>query len=193
MIVSNNSINSSKSYDKLNHDKADEIISSNPGSFIFNQFKNNANPMAHYLTTGPEIFNDCKNVNFVFAGIGTGGTISGIGKYLKEVKPDTHIIGVEPEESPLITKGFACSHKIQGIGANFIPETYLNEYVDEVITVKGDEAIDCAKQIREIEDIDIGISSGAALKSALNYIEKFKINSGNIVVIFPDKGDRYKW
>lgn len=175
------------------NEKAEELIKTNPNAFIFGQFNCPANPEAHYKMTGPEILKQCKEVDYIFAGIGTGGTISGIGKYFKENKPNTKIIGIEPEESPLITKGYSGQHLIQGIGANFVPKTYLSQYIDEVITVKGKESIEMAKKIRDYENIDIGISSGAALLGAIKYIKENKISNKNIVVVFPDKGDRYSW
>lgn len=175
------------------NDKVTSLLKEIPDSFRFSQFDSPYNPLAHYKTTGPEIHKDLEDVDYVFAGAGTGGTVSGIGKYFKEVKHETKIIGIEPEESPLITKGIAAPHLIQGIGANFVPDTLLKEYVDEFITVKGQEAINTAKKIREAEELDIGISSGAALLGAINYVRTNKLTGKKIVVIFPDKGDRYAW
>ncbi|MCQ2799557.1 MAG: cysteine synthase family protein [Bacilli bacterium] len=175
------------------NDKAASLLEEIPNSFIFSQFDNINNPLAHYKTTGPEILNDLCDVDYVFAGIGTGGTISGIGKFFKEAKPEVRIIGVEPEESPLLTKGVAGPHLIQCIGANFVPNTYLEEYVDDIVAVKGLESIEMAKQIREVESIDIGISSGASLLGAINYIKSNNIKGKKVVAIFPDKGDRYTW
>lgn len=175
------------------NEKAAQILKENPNSFLFGQFISPANPMAHYIWTGPEIYKQCHDVDYIFAGIGTGGTVSGIGKYFKEAKPNTKIIGIEPEESPLLTKGYSSSHLIQGIGANFVPQTFLKEYVDGIITAKGQDSIECAKEIRDLEKIDIGISSGAALLGAINYIKQNNIINKNVVVIFPDKGDRYTW
>lgn len=175
------------------NEMAIQLVKDNENSFIFGQFDNIANPMAHYKWTGPEIYSQCPDVDYVFAGIGTGGTISGLGKFFKENKPNTKIIGVEPYESPLLTKGISGSHLIQGIGANFIPKTLLKEYVDEVTDVKGQESIEMAKIIRKVENIDIGISSGASLLGAIEYIKQNNIKEKNIVVIFPDKGDRYTW
>ena len=173
--------------------KAKEIIENTANAFLFGQFAASSNPDAHYCSTGPELLKDIPNADYIFAGIGTGGTISGIGKYFKECCPTTRIVGVEPYESPLLTKGYASSHLIQGIGANFVPDTYLSKYIDEVVTVKGEESIQMAKLIRKEENIDIGISSGASLLAALNYIKENNIENKNIVVIFPDKGDRYTW
>lgn len=175
------------------NDKALSLLKEIPNSFIFSQFENINNPLAHYKGTGPEILHDLADVDYVFGGIGTGGTISGIGKFFKEAKPDTRIIGIEPEESPLLTKGVAGPHLIQGIGANFIPNTFLKENVDEVIATKGLEAIEMAKKIREVEGIDIGISSGASLLGAINYIKSNNLKGKKVVAIFPDKGDRYTW
>ena len=175
------------------NEKAQEILNKDKNAFLFGQFDSIANPMAHYKWTGPEIYKQCPDVDYVFAGVGTGGTISGIGKFFKENKKEVKIIGVEPLESPLLTKGYAGSHLIQGIGANFVPKTFLNQYVDEIVPVKGTESIEYAKEIRSVENIDIGISSGAALLGAINYIKDNNIVGKNVVVIFPDKGDRYSW
>jgi len=174
-------------------DKTNELLKDIPNSFIFNQFNNKSNSKAHYLMTAREINEDINDVDYIFAGIGSGGTISGIGSYFKEIHHKVKIIGVEPLQSPLLTKGVAGSHLIQGIGANFIPSIYDKNVVDEVIDVDDKESINIAKEIRDIEGIDIGISSGAALLGAIKYIEKYKITNKKIVVIFPDKGDRYIW
>lgn len=174
------------------NEKAEQIVKENENAFIFSQFESMANPDAHFKTTGPEIYKQCDSARYIFAGIGTGGTISGIGKYFKTNKLDCKIIGVEPYESPLITKGLAGPHLIQGIGANFIPHTFLKEYVDEIIPVRGLQAIEMAKIIRKEENIDIGISSGASLLGAINYIKENNVIN-DVVVIFPDKGDRYTW
>ncbi len=162
-------------------------------SIILNQFNNQANIVAHYETTAEELDNQLENIDYIFSGIGTGGTISGISKYFKEKNKNIKIIGIEPEESPLITKGFASSHKIQGIGANFIPPILRLDLIDDVTTVKSEDAIKYSKLIREKEMLDIGISSGAALVGAINYLKNKNIKNKNIVVIFPDKGDRYSW
>lgn len=170
-----------------------ELVKITPNSILFDQFNNQSNPKAHYLTTGPEIYFSLPDTSYVFAGIGTGGTISGTGKFLKEKSPLFKIIGVEPLQSPLLTKGKSGSHPIQGIGANFIPKTFHKEYVDEIIDVDGEESIKIAKEIRKLENIDCGISSGAALLGAIKYIKENNIKDKKIVVIFPDKGDRYSW
>ena len=171
---------------------AKELVKQIPNSFEFKQFDNPSNPKAHYLTTGPEITTDLPKVNMFFAGIGTGGTISGTGKYLKE-KGDVKVIGVEPFESPLLTKGVAGGHLIQGIGANFIPNTYDKNVVDDIVDVKGEEAIKMAKFLRNTGDFDVGYSSGAALLGAINYLKDNGIKGKNVVIIFPDKGNRYSW
>ena len=175
------------------NEKAEQLIKENKNSFIFGQFDNLSNPMAHYKTTGPEIYKQCPYVDCIFAGAGTGGTISGIGKFIKEKNPDIKIVAIEPLESPLLTKGVSGPHLIQGIGANFVPKTLLKEYIDEVVTVEGKASIEMARTIRAEEKLDIGISSGAALLGALNYLKQNNLNGKNIVVIFPDKGDRYSW
>ena len=171
---------------------AKELVKQIPNSFEFKQFDNPSNHKAHYLTTGPEIATDLPKVNMFFAGIGTGGTISGAGKYLKE-KGDVEVIGVEPFESPLLTKGVAGGHLIQGIGANFIPNTYDKNVVDDIVDVKGEEAIKMAKFLRNTGDFDVGYSSGAALLGAINYLKDNGIKGKNVVIIFPDKGNRYSW
>ena len=173
--------------------KAQELNKEIEGSIIFGQFDSINNPEAHYLNTGKEIHEDLEDVDYIFAGIGTGGTISGIGKYYKEHKLDTKIIGIEPYESPLISEGRSGKHLIQGIGANFIPHTFLKEYVDEVITLKGQEAIEEAREIAANEGLLVGISSGCNLKAALNYIEEHDLHNKVIVVIFVDTGERYSW
>ena len=171
---------------------AKELVKQIPNSFEFKQFDNPSNPKAHYLTTGPEIATHLPEVNMLFAGIGTGGTISGTGKYLKE-KGDVKVIGVEPFESPLLTKGVAGGHLIQGIGANFIPNTYDKNVVDDIVDVNGEEAIKMAKFLRNTGDFDVGYSSGAALLGAINYLKDNGIKGKNVVIIFPDKGNRYSW
>ena len=162
-------------------------------SILFKQFDNPNNVLAHYHSTAKEINNDLEDLDYLFAGIGTGGTISGIGKFYKELKKKTLIIGVEPYESPLITKGCASSHLIQGIGANFIPNILDLNVIDEMTTCKGLDAIAMAKLVRALEGIDCGYSSGAALAACINYLKEKNIKGKNVVVIFPDKGDRYQW
>lgn len=163
-----------------------------PNSVILGQFDHESNAKAHYLHTGEEIAKGIRFVDYVFAGIGSGGTISGIGQYMVENKPNVKCIGVEPEESPLITKGIAGPHLIQGIGANFIPKNFKAEYVDEVVTVKGEDAIKMSNEILESEGINVGYSSGANLLAAINYVKANKLENVQIVVIFPDDGGRYR-
>jgi len=173
--------------------KANELHSSIPNSFIFNQFKSHYNPLAHYLVTGPFIFFNIKKPDLLFAGVGTGGTISGTSKYLKERVPTLRTIGIEPLESPLLTQGKSGPHLIQGIGANFVPSTLISEYIDEIEDVCGPDSIAMARLIRDELNIDVGISSGAALLGVINYLKRINVSDKNIIVIFPDKGDRYSW
>ena len=172
--------------------KAEELKKEIPNAIIAGQFENTANPEAHYKTTGPEIWNDTEGkVDIFVAGVGTGGTISGVGKYLKEKNPNIKIIAAEPYESQLLTKGEAGPHKIQGIGANFVPETLDLSIVDEIVPVMSDDAISCARELSLTEGALVGISSGAALK-ATEIIAARKENEGkNIVVLLPDTGERY--
>lgn len=173
-------------------DKANELNKEIKNSLIAGQFENMANPMAHYLTTGPEIYEDLDGkVDIFVAGIGTGGTISGTGKYLKERIKDIKIVGVEPSSSPLLTKGISGSHKIQGIGANFIPNTLDTKIYDEVIAVSDEDAYEVTKDIVRSEGILVGISSGAAIYVAKELAKKEENKDKNIVVILPDTGNRY--
>jgi len=174
-------------------EKANELHESIQNSIIAGQFVNPANIEAHFLNTAPEIHKDINILDYIFAGIGTGGTISGIGKFFKVNNLPTKIIGIEPASSPLITEGHAGKHKIQGIGANFIPDNFKQEYVDEVITVRDDDAIYWAKAITRLEGLLVGISSGASLCGAIDTIKKEKLHHKKIVVIFPDTGERYSW
>ena len=171
-------------------EKANELKESTPNSFIPSQFENPDNPEAHTITTGPEIWEDTEGKVDVFvACIGTGGTVSGTGRYLKEKNPDIKVIGVEPYESPLITKGMAGPHGIQGIGANFIPENVDMTLIDEVVTVKTEAAKEMCRAFAKTEGLLVGISSGAALAAAK---EIAKANEGKtIVAILPDSGERY--
>ena len=172
--------------------EAERIASSLPSAFIPSQFSNPANPRAHYLTTAPEIWSDTEGkVDIFVAGIGTGGTLSGVAKYLKEQNPNILAIGVEPASSPLITQGKAGAHGLQGIGANFIPENYDASLVDEVITVNEENAYLAAQRLAKSEGILCGITSGAALYAAtlLSMREEFK--GKTIVALLPDTGDRY--
>lgn len=173
-------------------EKAEELSRGIPGSFIPAQFDNPANAAAHYKTTGPEIWQDTKgNVDILVAGVGTGGTITGAGRYLKQQKPDIQVIAVEPEESPLLSRGISAAHKIQGIGANFIPKVLDSGSYDEVVTVSGKDALNWAKEIGKTEGILVGISSGAALKAALILAQRPENKDKNIVAVFTDGGDRY--
>ena len=173
-------------------EKANELHASIADSIIAGQFENSANPLAHYKTTGPEIYKDSEGkVDILVAGIGTGGTISGIGKYLKEQNKNIEIVGVEPYDSPVLTNGVSGPHKIQGIGAGFIPNTLDTHIYDRVITVKSEEAYDTLKNLAKLEGIFVGVSSGAALYAA-SLLAKEEENRGkNIVVILPDGGNRY--
>lgn len=172
--------------------KAEKLAAAIDGAIILGQFVNPANPKAHYETTGPEIYADTDGkVDFLVAGVGTGGTLSGTGKYLKEKIAGVKVIAVEPETSPVLSKGVAGPHKIQGIGAGFVPATLDASVYDEVIAVANEDAFIYGKQIGKLEGVLVGISSGAALKAAID-VAKRKENEGKtIVVIFPDSGDRY--
>lgn len=173
-------------------EKAEELQKEIPGSWISGQFNNPSNPNAHYKKTGPEIWEDMEGkIDIFIAGIGTGGTISGTGKYLKEKNPNVKIIGFEPKTSPLITEGKAGSHDLQGIGANFIPENYKSEYVDEVILISDEEAYEMGRKLARKEGILVGITSGACLKAG-EIIGSRPGNEGkNIVCLLPDGGDKY--
>lgn len=172
--------------------KAEELAKEIPNSFIPSQFTNKANPEIHYKTTGPEIYEDTDGLVDIFvAGVGTGGTISGTGKYLKEKKPSTKIVAVEPEGSPVLSKGVAGPHKIQGIGAGFVPETLDTGIYDEIITINNDEAFAKGKESAQEEGILIGISSGAALAAAIKLAQRKENTNKVIVVLFPDTGERY--
>ena len=172
--------------------KADELAKNIPGSFIAGQFENPSNPKAHYLTTGPEIWADTDGkIDIFVATVGTGGTLTGTAKYLKEKNPNIKIVAVEPASSPLLSEGKAGPHKIQGIGANFVPEILDTDLYDEVLTVTDDDAYKAANAIAKLEGILVGISSGAAVSAAAQ-IGKRPENAGkNIVTVLPDSGDRY--
>lgn len=173
-------------------EKANEIKKTNPNVFIPGQFDNPSNPQAHYLTTGPEVYRDLNGkVDILVGGIGTGGTITGIGKYLKEQNPNIKIIGVEPASSPVLSKGYAGAHKIQGIGAGFVPNTLDRNILDEVITIENDDAFATGRLLSKEEGILVGISAGAAMKAALIVANREENKGKNIVVILPDGGDRY--
>ncbi|MBP3685120.1 MAG: cysteine synthase A [Oscillospiraceae bacterium] len=172
--------------------KAEELKQQYPGSIIAGQFVNPANPAAHYRTTGPEVWEDTAGeIDIFVATIGTGGTISGTGKYLKEKNAAIRVIGVEPEESPLITKGYAAPHGIQGIGANFIPEILDRAVIDEVVTVNVGQSYAAGRRMGAEEGILVGISSGAALHAALELAKKEENAGKTIVALLPDSGERY--
>ena len=172
--------------------RALEIKEENPNAFMPSQFTNPANPAIHYKTTGPEIWNDTDGkVDIFIAGIGTGGTISGVGKFLKEQNPNIEIIAVEPTDSPVLSKGQAGSHKIQGIGPGFVPETLNTEIYDEIITITNDEAFKYGKKFSQVEGVLIGISSGAALAAATKIAHRSGNKDKTIVVLLPDTGERY--
>lgn len=171
--------------------KADELAKEYNG-VVLGQFVNPANPLAHYKTTAPEIWNDTDGkVDAFVAGVGTGGTISGVGKFLKERKEDVKIVAVEPKSSPVLSEGVAGAHRIQGIGAGFVPETLDTKIYDEVIPVSNEDAFAFGKLIGKAEGVLVGISSGAALAAAVELANREEFKGKNIVVLFPDSGDRY--
>lgn len=173
-------------------DKAQELALSFKNAFIPNQFSNGANPDSHYKTTGPEIWRDTDGkVDIFVASIGTGGTLSGTGKYLKEQNPKVKIVGVEPQKSPLLTKGFAAPHGIQGIGANFIPKTLDTNIYDEIIDVSDEDAILCARQVAATEGVAVGISSGAVIKACKELAKREENKNKTIVAVLTDSGERY--
>ena len=172
--------------------KADELSKEIENSFIPGQFVNPANPQAHYETTGPEIFEDTDgSVDIFVAGVGTGGTVSGVGKYLKEKKPEVKVVAVEPQSSAVLSTGVAGKHKIQGIGAGFVPETLNTEIYDEILPVSDDDAFAIGKKIGKSEGVLVGISSGAAVYAAIELAKRPENEGKTIVALLPDTGDRY--
>ena len=172
--------------------KADELAKEIPNSFIPGQFVNELNPRAHKRTTGPEIWEDTEGkVDIFVAGVGTGGTVSGVGEYLKSKNPDVKIVAVEPATSPVLSKGEAGAHKIQGSGAGFVPDTLPTDIYDEIIPVENEDAFELGREIARTEGILVGISSGAALKAATELAKRPENKGKTIVALFPDTGDRY--
>ena len=172
--------------------KADELAKEIPNSFIPGQFVNPANPKAHFETTGPEIYRDTDgDVDIFVAGVGTGGTLTGVGRYLKEKKPDVKIVAVEPKSSAVLSTGVAGPHKIQGIGAGFVPDILDTKIYDEIIPVENEDAFRLGREIGKREGVLVGISSGAALWAAVELAKRPENTGKNIVVLLPDTGDRY--
>ena len=172
--------------------KADQLAAEIPNSFIPGQFVNPANPQAHFATTGPEIWEATDGkVDILVSAFGTGGTISGTGAFLKEQNPAIQVVGVEPAGSPVVTKGVAGPHKIQGIGAGFVPDTLNLDVVDEVLTVENDEAFAAGRELAAKEGLLVGISSGAAVAAAAKLAQRPENEGKTIVVILPDTGERY--
>ena len=172
--------------------KAEEIQKETPGSIIAGQFVNPANPQAHRKTTGPEIWNDTDGkVDIFVAGVGTGGTVTGVGEYLKSKNPDVKIVAVEPLTSPVLSQGKSGSHKIQGIGAGFVPKNYNSAVVDGILQVSNDDAIRTGRELAKYEGLLVGISSGAAVSAATRLAQLPENEGKNIVVLLPDTGERY--
>lgn len=173
-------------------EKAEELAAETENSFIAGQFVNPVNPATHKATTGPEIWNDTQGkVDIFVAGVGTGGTISGVGEYLKSKNPDIKIVAVEPADSPVLSKGQARPHKIQGIGAGFVPDTLNTDIYDEIVTVENEDAFSMGREFAKTEGVLVGISSGAALWAAKHLAEKEENRDKTIVMLLPDTGDRY--
>lgn len=172
--------------------KAEELAKEIPGAFLAGQFVNPANPRAHFETTGPEIWEDTDGaVDFFVAGVGTGGTITGTGSYLKSKKPQVQIVAVEPSDSPVLSQGKAGAHKLQGIGAGFIPEILDTDVYDEIITVTSKDAFETGRMLGKREGVLVGISSGAALWAAIEVAKRPENEGKTVVVLLPDTGDRY--
>lgn len=172
--------------------EAEALRDSIPGSIILQQFENPANPANHYATTGPEIWRDTEGkVDILVAGVGTGGTVSGTGKFLKEQKAGVKVIAVEPKSSPVLNGGASGPHKIQGIGAGFVPKNYDNEVIDEVFDVENDDAIRTSREVAQQEGVLVGISAGAALYAATQIAKRPENKGKNVVVLLPDTGERY--
>ena len=172
--------------------KAEELAKENPNSFIPSQFTNPANPRVHYLTTGPEIYKDLDGkVDIFVAGVGTGGTLSGVGKYLKEQNQNIRVVAVEPESSPVLSKGTPGPHKIQGIGAGFVPDTLDTSIYDEIITISNEDAYEMQNQVAKNDGLLVGISAGAAIKAATLLANRAENKGKNIVVLLADTGERY--
>jgi len=172
--------------------KAEELAQQTPNAFIPSQFTNQANPAIHEATTGPEIWQDADgHVDAFVAGVGTGGTLTGVGRYLKKQKADVHVVAVEPESSPVLSKGTAGPHKIQGIGAGFVPETLDTKVYDEVLPIGNEDAFTYGRQFAHSEGVLVGISAGAALAAAVQLAKRPEFKGKNIVALLPDTGDRY--
>ena len=173
-------------------DKANEIVAQNENAILARQFGNEANPAIHYATTGTEIWNDTEGkVDAFVAGVGTGGTVSGAGKFLKEKNADLYLAAVEPASSPLLTEGEAGPHKIQGLGANFIPEVLDRKLLDEILTATNEESIETARKLATEEGLLVGISTGANVSAALKLADRPEFEGKTIVVVAPDFGERY--